>query len=300
MTVEMHEVARNTYLLDCGQIPVFLMPQVAYLVVGEEASALIEPGCTTAASRLLDASAELGLDLGKVACIIPTHIHVDHAGGMGYLAQKLPQAKVLVHPRGAAHVTHPSRLAQATRTVFGENYEESFGVILPVPEDQVHVLEEGEAVRLGERELTVLFSPGHASHHISILDSLTNGLFCGEALGFPADGASDVVLPAGIPPFDAGLYLESIEKLERLRPRLLFYSHIGARSNENNHLIERVKETSTAFGEIVREAVEAGEDDDGIVARLSVYIQGHSLDADLLNTFKFDPSGYIDYFRSKA
>jgi len=298
MAVEIKEVAPSTYLLDCGEVPFFMMPQVAYLLV-DHTSVLIEPGATVAASRLLDDSDRLGLDLDKISYIIPTHIHVDHGGGAGYLAQKLPQAKVVLHPRGAPHMIDPSKLIQGTRLAFGENFEEGFGPILPIPEGQIHVARDGEEIRLGKRELKILFSPGHASHHISMLDSLTRGLFCGEALGFPLDSAPDVVLPAGIPPFDPEAYLETIKKLEKLSPKLLFYSHIGVRNNVDNQLIRRVKESSIAFAKIVQEAVQAGEDDQKIMERLSKYVESCSPKARLPESILTNPSGYIDYFRNK-
>lgn len=295
--VQISEVAQSTYLLDCGEIPVFLMPQVAYLLL-DDMSVLIEPGCTTAASRLLSESSQLGINLEKLSYIIPTHIHVDHGGGAGYLAQNLPQAKVVLHPRGAAHMVDPSRLIQDTRLIFGENCLEAFGPILPVPEDQIHVAEDGEVIPLGKRALRISFSPGHASHHISIHDTLTNGLFCGEALGFPLDSVSDILLPAGIPPFDPELYVESIYKLEKLSPELLFYSHIGARGNADKR-IKAVKETSIAFGKIIGKSVEAGEDDQRILERLSEYVTGYSPEAEIPASFQLTLSGYLDYFRNR-
>jgi glyoxylase-like metal-dependent hydrolase (beta-lactamase superfamily II) len=298
MAVSIKEVAQSTYLLDCGEVPLFMMPQVAYLLV-DHTSVLIEPGATVAASRLLEDSDRLRLHLDKVSYIIPTHIHVDHGGGAGYLAQKLPQAKVVLHPRGAPHMIDPSKLIQGTRLAFGENFEEGFGPILPIPEGQIHIARDGEEIRLGKRELRILFSPGHASHHISMLDSLTGGLFCGEALGFPLDSAPDVVLPAGIPPFDPEAYLETIKKLEKLSPKLLFYSHIGVRNNVDNQLIRRVKKNSIAFAKIVQEAVQAGEDDQKIMERLSKYVESCSPKARLPESILTNPSGYIDYFRNK-
>jgi len=298
MAVEIKEVAPSTYLLDCGEVPVFMMRQVAYLLV-DHTSVLIEPGATVAASRLLEDSERLGLHLDKISYIIPTHIHVDHGGGAGYLAQKLPQAKVVIHPKGVPRMIDPSRLIQGTRLVFGEDFEEAFGPILPIPEGQIHVAQDGEEIRLGARELRILFSPGHATHHISILDSLTGGLFCGEALGSPLDSAPDIVLPVGIPPFDPEAYLETIEKLEKLSPKLLFYSHNGVRKNLDNHLVRRIKESSMAFANIVEEAVRAGEDDQKIMERLSQYVEGCSPKARPWESIIINPLGYIDYFRNK-
>ena len=295
--VQMKEVAGRTYLLDCGEVPVFSMPQVAYLLL-DDLPVLIEPGCTAAASRLLDDSSRLGLHLENLAYIIPTHIHVDHGGAAGYLARKFPEAKVVVHPRGAAHLKEPSRLIQGTSFVFGPQWEEAFGPILPVPEDQIHVAQDGEVIPLGERRLTVFFTPGHAPHHIAIHDSLTNGLFCGEALGFVSDTMPDIPLPAGVPPFDPELYIETIDKLAKLSVKLLFYSHIGV-GNEADKLIKLVKETSIAFGKIIQKGVEAGEDDRAILGRLSEYVKSYSPKAELPMSFQLTLSGYLDYFRNK-
>jgi len=300
MTVEIAEVAQDILRVDCGQVPVFLMPQMAYLVIGDEASALIEPGCTTAAAKLLSHSSRLGLELERVAYIIPTHIHVDHGGGTGFLLQHLPKAKAVLHPKGVAHMKDPSRLILGTSLAFGDTWEEHFGPILPVPEDRMLVAEEGEVISLGNRDLTIIFSPGHATHHISIFDSLTRGMFSGEALGFPSDASPDLVLPGGIPPFAPEAYVESIEKLEKLSPKQIFYSHLlGVWINEDNRLIRAVKESTLAFNRIVEQAVEDGEDDRQILQRLLDYVRQYSPEAQDLGAFMFDPSGYIDYYRNR-
>ena len=242
---------------------------------------------------MLSNSGKLGLHLEDLSYIIPTHVHVDHGGGVGYLSRNLPKAKVVLHPRGAVHMTDTSRLVQGTRLIYGEDFEEAFGPILPVPEERIHVARDGEVIPLGKRELRIIFSPGHAPHHISILDSLTQGLFCGEALGVTTDSAPDVALPDALPPFDPELYLQSIEKLEKLSPKLLFYSHFGVRSNADN-LIKQVKASSIFYSEVVRRSVELGEDDQRIHARLSEYVKRLSPEAELLGVL-----GYVDYFKNR-
>jgi len=294
--IEIKEVARNTYLLHCGEVPVYSMPQVAYLIV-DDVSVLIEPGCTAAASSLFDQSSRLGVDLDRVSYIIPTHIHIDHGGGAGFLARRLPGAKVVLHPKGARNMVDPARLIQATRMVFGENCEDHFGPILPVPEAQIHEASDGEVIHLGNRDLSIHFSPGHASHHIAIYDRLTNGLFCGEALGFPADVGSGVLLPAGVPPFDPELYVESIDKLAKLSPDVLFFSHIEPRDNACD-LIRKVRETTVAFTDIIGRAVEAGEDDGTILGRLSEHVNSISPGTEM-PSFEMTLSGYIDFFRNR-
>jgi glyoxylase-like metal-dependent hydrolase (beta-lactamase superfamily II) len=291
------EVARNTYLLDLGENPILGIPEKTYFLV-DDVSVLIEPGSTTTASKLLTSSKELGLSLEDIAYIIPTHIHVDHGGGAGYLAQYLPQAKVVLHPKAVAHMIDPSRLIQGTRLVFGEDFEKVFGPILPVPESQIHIASEREVIQLVGRELRIFFSPGHASHHISIQDSLTEGLFCGEALGLLSANVPGVVLPAAAPPFDLELYLETIEKLRKLSPKLLFYSHDGVRSDVAR-LIKQVKENSLAFGNIIQSALEAGEDQQKILERLSEYVKGDFFKVELPGAFLISVLGYMDYFTNK-
>jgi len=291
------EVAQNTYLIDLGENPVLGIPEKTYLLV-DDVSVLIEPGSTTTASKLLTSSKELGLSLDNIGYIIPTHIHVDHGGGAGYLAQHLPQAKVVLHPKAVAHMIDPARLIQGTRVVFGENFEEAFGPILPVPESQIHAASEGEVIRLAKRELRIVFSPGHASHHISIQDSLTKGLFCGEALGFLLANMPDIPLPAAAPPVDLELYLETMEKLRRLSPKLLFYSHNGVGSDPEN-LIQRAKENSLAFGNIIQSSLESGENHQKILERLSEYVKGRFPKVELQGAFLLSIFGYIDYFTNK-
>ena len=269
-------------------------------MIGDEASALVEPGCTTSATRLLNEEGQLGLDMKGVSYIIPTHIHVDHAGGIGFLMQHMPGARAVLHPKGALHMKDPSRVIQGTSLAFGDTWEEHFGPILPVLEDSIHVVGDGEVISLGNRDLTVIFSPGHATHHISILDSLTRSLFSGETLGFPSELSPDLVVPGGIPPFDPELYLQSIEKLGKLSPKQIFYSHLlGEWWNEDNRLIRLVKECTLAFNGIVGQAVEAGEDDEQIRKCLLDYLKQYSPEAQDLGTFLFDPSGYIDYYRNR-
>ncbi len=293
---EIRELAKDTYIIDCGKVPHFEMPQVTY-IVGMDRLILIEPGATTAAARLVRSSGELGMDLERVSHIIPTHIHVDHAGAIGYLAKELPWAKIVVHPRVARHVVDPARLIQATRMVFGADCEDFFGPVMPVPEAQVQPVADGQTFQQNGRTLSVYYTPGHAYHHISIMDTLTRGLFCGEALGFPVDDNSEIVLPAGIPPFDPYLYLDSIERLSQLGPEMLFFSHIGERANPSNRLIEEVRGNSRAFRDIVHKCVEEGKSDKEILQQLGRHLEEQSADPKLLQNFKFDPAGYIDYFR---
>jgi glyoxylase-like metal-dependent hydrolase (beta-lactamase superfamily II) len=290
------EVADSTYLLDCSEDVGFSLSEVAYLLVGD-IPVLIEPCSTTTASKLLALSRESGIDLHRVAYIIPTHIHVDHGGGAGYLARQLPNAQVVLHPRGAKNMVDPAKLVAATKLVFGDDFEQRFGPILPISEKQMHITQDKEVIRLGRRDLTILFTPGHASHHISIRDSLTEGVFPGEALGFIATSMPDFPLPAAVPPFDLQLYVDSIDRLASLAPKVAFYSHCGPRSNPEP-LIHTVRENSIALGRIVEKALKDGKTHQEIWTLLSDYVR-EKAGGDLPPEFLLGISAYTSYFSQK-
>ena len=291
------EVADSTYLLDCSEDVAFSLSEIAYLLV-DDIPVLIEPGSTTTASKLLALPRDSGFDLHNLAYIIPTHIHVDHGGGAGYLAQQLPNAKVVLHPRGAKNMVEPSKLVSATKLVFGEDFEQRFGPIMPIPENRMHIAQDSEVIHLGKRDLTVLFTPGHASHHISIRDSLTEGIFPGEALGFMATSMPDFPLPAAVPPFDLDLYIKSIDRLAGLEPPILFYSHCGARTNPQA-LTRTIRENSIVFGQIVEKALKERKTQQEIWTLLSDYVRESTHGGELPPEFLLGLSAYTSYFSQK-
>ncbi len=168
----------------------------AYVVEGD-GGVLVEPGPTSVLADVLEGLKQLGVR--ELAYIIPTHIHMDHAGGTGSLARCFPRAIVVLHPRGARHAIDPTRLIAGTRLAQGDDFESTYGPILPVPESQVYVPEDGETLTVKGRPLRVIHAPGHASHHMAVYDEKTGGLFCGEALGVPERQQAGHVGKAGRP-----------------------------------------------------------------------------------------------------
>ncbi len=290
------EVADSTYLLDCAEDLAFPLSEVAYILDGDH-PVMIEPGSTATATQLLAHSAAWPVDRERLATIIPTHIHVDHGGGAGYLARHLPGVRIVLHPRGARHLADPSRLVAATRGVFGDDFEQRFGPIWTVPEERMHVARDNEVMTAGRRELTVLFTPGHATHHIAIRDSLTGGLFSGEALGYIAATLPDYPLPAAVPGFDLPLYLESIDRLAALQPPVVFYSHSGVRARPEA-LVRTVRESSISLGRLVQEGLAGGMAPDRIWERLSDHVRRRA-GAELPQEFRLGLAGYMDYFGAK-
>ena len=296
MAVQIRNVAHDTYLLDCGRDPFFSTSNIAYSL-DDEMPVLIDPGSGTAAAELLDGMNLLGIDLQRLSYIIPTHIHLDHGGGAGYLAQRLSRPKVVLHPKGAAHLTDTSVLVRGARLVFGQNFEQSLGPVIPVPKERVHVASDGEVLRLGRRELKIIFSPGHAVHHIALFDSLTKRLFCGDALGFLAESMPDVPFPVGLSPFDPRAYLQTIDKLAALHPEVVYYAHHGPRT-EVDQLMGKVKDICLAFDDIIHRGIMAGEDDQQISQRILDYSSDLAQQAELPVFARVGISGYIQYYRN--
>jgi glyoxylase-like metal-dependent hydrolase (beta-lactamase superfamily II) len=259
--------------------------------------AIVEPGPAVLVPGIQGAVVELGLS--KPNYIIPTHLHLDHAGGVGRLAQLFPDTKIVVNREGARHVVEPSRLIKSTRMAFGDDFESVYGTILPVPESQLRVVGDGERLVVGSRELVIIDTPGHAPHHISIFDTKTRGLFCGEALGLIYSPGYPP-LPAVAPPsFDMELYLNDMERLKALKPKLLFYSH-GSVAGEPEKLIATVMENTRLVGDFILRQLKAGQNDEVITSHVGGYLRdqfGASLDEyELLSNV----NGYIHYFRKKG
>jgi len=264
------------------EIPVAVMQfqPTAFLIAN--ASTLIEPGPAICIPPLHRSLEHLGIK--KLSYIIPTHVHMDHAGGTGTLAQLYPEAKVLVHPRGLKHAIDPSRLIDSVKMVWGDKFEEDFGPIAAVPESQIKTVEDGEVIHAGDRDLQFIYTPGHAPHHIAIFDHKLKGLFCGEALGMPG-----YQLPTAAPmSFDLENYLETIDKLQHsgLDIRMLIYSH-GGIEHDPAGCMSRAEANARAFGNIVLQALNQGKSRAETGRAVGDYIRKH-----YAGDMKTDDQGY--------
>ena len=285
--ISLKEVAEKTYAMDVRIDRV----ETAFTVyfISEGKGLLIEPGPTAMIPSIQEAMKRLGMT--DLAYIIPTHIHMDHAGAIGSLAWLFPHAKVLLHPLGAKHAIDPSRLIKSTKMAFGDDFERFYGPILPVPQSQAVTPSDGETFSINGRELQVIHTPGHAPHHLSIFDQKTKGLFSGEALGVPTPGATLSPVPAAAPPsFDMEDYLKTMEKLRQLRPQVLFYSHDGVGRNPEE-LISAVVANTKIVGDIILKALKEGMTDVVIRSRLR---QEVGVDDEISVT------GFILYFKKRG
>lgn len=198
-----------------------------YLVQGP-APVLVETGSQSSAAALLGALGELGVGPSDLAGIVVTHIHLDHAGGVGDVARAFPKATVYVHEKGARHLADPSRLLRSAGLVYGDLLDSLYGGLDPTPAERIHVLADGEDIRVGtDRVLTTVDSPGHAKHHLALHDSGSGLLFAGDAVGVRLPDAG-VLRPATPPPdFDLEAALNSLSRFAERRPSGLALAHYG-------------------------------------------------------------------------
>ena len=237
----------------------------AYLIRSER-PALVETGAALSAPLVAEHVAALGVGADDLATIVVTHIHLDHAGGVGDLAAAFPNAEIVVHERGARHLVSPERLLASARRVYGEVLDTVFGELLPTPVERVRALgDTGEVDLGGGRRLTSTWSPGHASHHVGLLDSETGDLYVGDAAGIYVPEA-DLVRPATPPPdFDLPVALASIEMFRSLQPSRLLFSHYGPTTDIDSTL-DRSAEELELWVEMARDVRRQGLDLDHAVA----------------------------------
>ncbi len=290
------EVAEATYRLSVGMEGA-RDPYSAYLLTEDE-TVLIEPGPEAMVPSILDGMKRLGLK--RLSYVIPTHIHMDHGGGAGKMARLFPKARVVVHPRGVRHAVDPSRLIAATKLAYSDNFEHIYGSILPIPESQVQVAADGDTIRAGGRKLSIIHTPGHAAHHMAIFDGKTHGLFCGEALGVPIPGTETSALPSvSVGDLDVDLYLASIEKLKKLRPRVLFYSHDGG-VRAPDDIFSRVAETTVMLRDVILEGLRSGDTIEQIERRIRERLSGPvGAKAEAMGMAQ-TITAYAAYFRKKG
>ncbi|MGH3256076.1 MAG: MBL fold metallo-hydrolase [Streptosporangiaceae bacterium] len=236
-----------------------------YLIRGDR-PCLVETGTAPSAPIVRDALASLGIGPGDLATVVVTHIHLDHAGGAGDIAAMFPAADIVVHHRGARHLADPSRLMAGARAVYGAALDRLFGVLAPVPAERIIALEDTGTVDLGGgRRLDSHYSPGHAKHHVGLIDSATGDLYVGDAAGVYLPETGDV-RPATPPPdFDLEVALASIRKFAALEPSRLLFSHYGPVTSITETL-ERSVEEIRVWVEETRAARKAGLDLDHAVA----------------------------------
>ena len=227
------DLGHNVFAIDTG----FHRPRfdAAYLVLSDEGrAAFIDTGTNHALPRHLAALDALGVPRDAVEFVIPTHVHLDHAGGAGALMQALPAATMWVHPQGKRHMVDPSALYQGALAIYGaEAMQRDYGSVVPVPAERVRITHDAMDLLLGSRRLHFIDTPGHARHHHCLWDQRSRGWFTGDTFGvsyreFDLAGRGAWIAPAATPvQFDPAALRVSVQRLLASAPACLYLTHYG-------------------------------------------------------------------------
>lgn len=226
-----------------------------YLIREGDDLAVIETGTIHTVPHILDTITAIGLSTENVRWIIPTHIHLDHAGGAGELMEQCPNAELVIHPRGAAHMIDPAKLEAGTMSVYGEErYRELYGELKPIPASRVVEAADNFTIDFNGRRFTFLDTPGHALHHFCVHDAGSNGIFSGDTFGlsyrqFDKNGSVLLFVTTTPTQFDPDAMNASIKRMADMNPEQIFLTHYGpvAASEEN---LEQLRNSLTAFVEL--------------------------------------------------
>lgn len=222
-----------------------------YILTGDH-PAVVDTGIGTHVDRVFDALDKLDIQRESLRAIIPTHVHLDHAGGAGYLAEACPNAEVYVHERGAPHLINPDRLVEGTRRAVGDQWQ-YYVEPKSVPEETVVELSDGDTIALGSRTLEVHHAPGHAPHQVVFYDRLTDALFTADAAGIWVPTFQEVRETSPPPNFDLEQCVRDVEMLQRLEPEHLLYPHFGPAPHR---ALEEYPDVLRSWVDTVRAAVE--------------------------------------------
>ena len=252
------EISSDVFLVDtlAAGIPGLV---ASYLIKGEK-SALVDAGYPTSANTLLSELRALDASWRQVDFLIPTHVHLDHAGGVGHLARAMPKARILVNEHGAKHLIDPAKLIQSAVGLFGKEAMSLFGTPIPVPTDRVEMVSDVCDLDLGAGVgLRIFWTPGHAWHHMSVLIESERLLVTGDAVGLRYQGF-DIPIPATPPPgFNEEQYVKTLTGFTGMNLAGLLLPHFGLIREDLRGFLEKNLETIKQCGSRAFDAVNFGE-----------------------------------------
>jgi hydroxyacylglutathione hydrolase len=229
--LELLRYDHGIYAFDSG----YIRPQLAaiHLIVEHGRVAVVDTASNACLPRALEALQILGLSPASVDYVFLTHVHLDHAGGAGAMMQAFPEARLVVHPRGAPHMADPTKLFAAVQAVYGaDEAHRLYGELLPVPADRIMAASDGFSFELAGRTLTCLETPGHARHHLCLLDARSGCLFTGDIFGLSFRELDVAGRPSVIPTtsptqFDPAVMHASVDRILACQPAALYLTHFS-------------------------------------------------------------------------
>lgn len=218
----------------------------AHIIQEKDRAAFVDTGTNDSVPHLLAALDELGVRRDAVDYVFLTHVHLDHAGGAGLLLQSLPNAKAVVHPRGAPHLIDPSKLVEASKVVYGESvFNKLYGQLVPIPTGHMIIAQDGQKFSLAGRELETIHTPGHALHHLTLIDGTRGNVFTGDTFGLSyremdTDKGAFIVPTTTPSQFDPDQLIASIDRIVSYSPRAAYLMHYS-RVTDIPRLAENLK-----------------------------------------------------------
>lgn len=249
-------------------------------ILDEDELTIIETGPSPSIKHVKEGLKQLGYTLEQVKYIIVTHVHLDHAGGAGLLIQDCPNATVVVHKKGARHLADPTRLVKGAKMVYGDKFDDLFEPIVPIPENRIIIKEEGDTLKISSTCVLQFYdTPGHANHHFSIYDPVTNGMFTGDTVGIRyqqlVDDGVDLFLPSTSPnQFDPAAMQRAIDRMLAMRLDAIYYGHFGM-SKEPDIALRQVAEWLVVFVEEAETAVAKNQTPEELAKRLQDLVRSH-------------------------
>ena len=275
----------------------------AYLLPSIEGWALVETGPTSCRSALLRGIARAGVDAKDVREVFVTHIHLDHAGGLGALADELPRATFFAHHHGVTHLIDPARHNSSSRRAWGPAADALWGPIVPVPAARVVALRGGERYPLRGGELRVLATPGHARHHVAYFDSGIRGVFTGDGAGVRLQHSAHVRPAVPPPDLDLEQLFASLETMRATDPALVLYSHFGP-SPDGARDLSRYRTVVEQWRDVALQAARERSDAEYVERRLREFDAGTYENASeaeresLVSGYSLAAAGFLRYFET--
>ena len=233
-----------------------------YLMVEKGRAAFIETGTGHTVPYLLETLKSKNLSIEDVDYVIPTHVHLDHAGGAGLLMKKLPNAKLVIHPRGAQHMIDPEKLVSGTTAVYGEEkFKQYYGEIIPIDKHRVIIAKDQDEIQLASRTLAFLDTPGHARHHFCVFDQTSNGFFTGDTFGLSYKALDDkngaFILPTTTPvQFEPDAWLNTLKRILGHHPKNMYLTHFG-RVTEIDRLAKQLRKGIEEYSNIAKACMDS-------------------------------------------
>lgn len=265
----------NTITVDAD----YVQPDTAgfHLMIENGHAAFFDTGTSLALPNAVAALKQRGLSAEDVQYVIPTHVHLDHAGGAGAMMRAFPNARMIIHPRGARHMIDPTKLWQGTVGVYGEERaRQLYGEVVPVPEERITVAEDNTEIDFQGRTLLFIDTPGHARHHFCVIDRERRAIFAGDMLGlsyrvFDSD-RGPFVFPSTTPvQFEPRPFHESLERIQAFDLNYAYLAHFG-RIELTPAIFEALHERVDRFVDIALQVEDEPDRESVLIDRLAKYL----------------------------